>query len=468
MHWLVFLLPLLLIGCPPIGEMIEHAGEPTAEVVSTTEPTIEEYQLEPYDGPKARVAVYRFGDRTAKGGGGVRGGYPVGYHWYSPQIGNGMADMLNDALLKSNRFIVLDRQALKDVLQEQDLAASGRVSQVTAAPIGQIEGADLLIKGAITEFEPGSRGVRGGFGAGGVSLGWGGGLGGALIGGLLSGIRESHVAMIIQVVDARTSRFLFSTTVEGTASDFDISGLLGGFGGGFGAGVGLGTWQKTPVEKAIRIAIIKAVKELSKKTPQTYFRHGAEAKVATPALPLSPAQPPIHKPAVRPAVREDQRVRHAQELLKQVDIDPGGVDGIWGSKTKGAIFQFQGSKMKQKEATGKLDEPTYIALKKAADEGWQYAVSQPEPAGEPAQEPAPAEVTSKPPSSELPSTVIVKVKRATLLDAPGLEGKTVATVKEGARLLVQAEDKGYYFIRTEDGKRGWIYISLTKEAPTNY
>jgi curli biogenesis system outer membrane secretion channel CsgG len=35
-----------------------------------------------------------------------------------------MADMLTDALLQSNRFIVLDRQTVKDVLQEQDLAAT--------------------------------------------------------------------------------------------------------------------------------------------------------------------------------------------------------------------------------------------------------------------------------------------------------------------------------------------------------
>ena len=53
-----------------------------------------------------------------------------------------MADMLNDGLLQSNRFIVFDRQALK----EQDLAATGRVSRETAAPIGAIEGADLLRK----------------------------------------------------------------------------------------------------------------------------------------------------------------------------------------------------------------------------------------------------------------------------------------------------------------------------------
>jgi len=31
---------------------------------------MQEVQLEAYDGPKARVAVYRFEDQSAKGGGG--------------------------------------------------------------------------------------------------------------------------------------------------------------------------------------------------------------------------------------------------------------------------------------------------------------------------------------------------------------------------------------------------------------
>src|SRR6266404_9036620 len=136
MRFITFLFPILLVGCGPMGEMIQHAGEPTAKTQSTTEKSLGEYQLEAYNGPKARVAVYQFADQSAKGGGTVHGGYP-GFGWYTPQIGNGMADMLNDALLQSNRFIVLDRQALKDVLQEQDLAATGRVSRETAAPTGQ-------------------------------------------------------------------------------------------------------------------------------------------------------------------------------------------------------------------------------------------------------------------------------------------------------------------------------------------
>jgi hypothetical protein len=69
--------------------------------------------------------------------------------------------------------------------------------------------------------------------------------------------------------------------VEGKANDFNIGGALAGFGGHFIGGAGLGTFQKTPVEKAIRVAILQAVKELSSKTPQTFFRHGGESKVST-------------------------------------------------------------------------------------------------------------------------------------------------------------------------------------------
>jgi len=148
-----------------MAEMIQNAGQPTAKTVSATEQSIDQAQLEPYNGPKARVAISRFTDQSGQGKG-IAVGYP-GFAWYSPQIGNGMADMLSDALLQSNRFILLDRQALQDVLQEQDLAAGGRISRETGAPVGQVEGADLLIKGSVTEFEHGSAGANAG-----AILGW--------------------------------------------------------------------------------------------------------------------------------------------------------------------------------------------------------------------------------------------------------------------------------------------------------
>ena len=77
--------------------------------------SIEEAQQEAYDGPKARIAVSQFKDKTGKG-------------WWTGAIGDGMADMLSTALFHSNRYIVLERQQVSDVLREQDLGG-GRPDQ---------------------------------------------------------------------------------------------------------------------------------------------------------------------------------------------------------------------------------------------------------------------------------------------------------------------------------------------------
>jgi curli biogenesis system outer membrane secretion channel CsgG len=229
---------------------------PKAQGTPSGGQTIEQARQEDAMGPKARVTVTRFTDKTAKG--------------YA-RIGEGMSDMLANALFNTNRYIVLERQSIGDVLREQDLGASGRVKQETAAKIGEIEGADLLIEGAITEFEPGSSGVGGS--VGGISRGLG------VIGGILGGTKTSHVAMIVKVVDAKTGRILASEQVEGKATDIGGMGSLGGSSLG---GV-LGAYSKTPMEKAIRVAIDESVKLIVAKTPPEYFRPSA----AVPSRPTS-------------------------------------------------------------------------------------------------------------------------------------------------------------------------------------
>jgi len=64
-------LSLVISGCAATQQMTQNPGQPTTEVVSRSEQNIDQVQLEPYDGPKARVAVYRFADKSAKGGGGI-------------------------------------------------------------------------------------------------------------------------------------------------------------------------------------------------------------------------------------------------------------------------------------------------------------------------------------------------------------------------------------------------------------
>jgi curli biogenesis system outer membrane secretion channel CsgG len=226
------------------GTAIAQLISPKAKVVGGGGPDMFTAQSEAYNGPKARVAVSRFTDKTGKG-------------WWTGQIGDGMAEMLTTALFNTNRYIVLERQTLNDVLGEQDLAASGRIKRETGAPVGQIEGAELLVTGAVTGYEPGASGMKGGFG----------GAGGGAGGGIFGGFKKAYLAIDVRVIDAKTSRLVAATTVEGSATD--IGGGIGGFGGPIAAG--LGGWSKTPLEKALRVCIQEAVNFIASKTPAQYY-----------------------------------------------------------------------------------------------------------------------------------------------------------------------------------------------------
>lgn len=258
--------------------------KPKARGTPSQGPTIDQAQKEDAMGPKARVGVTRFEDKSAKG---------------SAEIGTGMAEMLANALFATNRYIVLERQNLDDVMHEQDMGASGRVRQETAAQIGDIEGADLLVMGTITEFEPGASGM-GGEGEssfqlpGRITRRMGDVLGGVRAGG---GVTKSHVALIVKVVDAKTGRRLASEQVEGTATDIaGMTGLSGGVLSGAFSG-----YSKTPMEKAIRICIEEAVKLVVAKTPKEYFRVSASPQPkTTPATP-GPTPPPPQKQQTGPA-----------------------------------------------------------------------------------------------------------------------------------------------------------------------
>ena len=241
---------LMLAGCP--------AGTgTTTNVRESSGRSMADAQAEHYNGPKARIAVARFENKTADA---------AGYAgWYNPSIGDGMADMLTTALVNSGRYIVLERQALDDVLGEQDLGASGRVREDTAAAIGEIEGAELLVVAAVTEFEGNAGGTRAG----------GGGIGGGILGAIAGGSRSAHMAIDLRVIDSRTSRILAATSVEGEAKDFNIGGALAGYTGSVGLGGGLSTWKNTPREKALRQVIGGAVDYVISVTPPEMMRYDA-------------------------------------------------------------------------------------------------------------------------------------------------------------------------------------------------
>jgi curli biogenesis system outer membrane secretion channel CsgG len=236
-----------------------------------------EEKLPPYTGPRASVAVARFDWKVDTPGSTtvikeVPRGVGHGVKWKRRKIIisqehtgfiTGLRDMLTTSLVQTKRFRVLERQEFGTIEEEIALAEEGYVEEETAVKKGRVKGADLLIVASVTGWEPGASGVRGG----------GGALGGGLLGGLFGSYDKSYLAMDIRIIDASTSEILAAARVEGEAEDVDLTVLAGGITGGVALGGFLRTFEKTPMEKAIRISIEEAVKYVATNTPGGYFKY---------------------------------------------------------------------------------------------------------------------------------------------------------------------------------------------------
>ncbi|ACM93604.1 putative curli production assembly/transport component CsgG subfamily [Nautilia profundicola AmH] len=208
-----------------------------------------------YKGPKARIAVASFKCKAAKCNG---------------QIGSGIADMLTTALFNSGKFIVIERSNEGFSAVERELQLSqGMIKQ--NRQINNLEGADILVVGAITAFEP----KAGGISAGGIVIP----RGVPVIGGIKFGKDEAYIAADIRLIDVKTGRIINATTVEGQASKWNIGGIGGGFTGNVALGAGLSTYKNTPMEKAIRDMINKAVEKIAQLIPDNYYRYNANGTV---------------------------------------------------------------------------------------------------------------------------------------------------------------------------------------------
>ena len=125
-------------------------------------------------------------------------------------------------------------------MAEQDFGRSGRVKKETAPQVGEIEGAQLLIRGSVTTFEPECSG-------------------GALA---VVGVKQACVSINMRIIDAKTGRILNATTVDGSAMTAGV-GLTANL-SNMPLPLGLGGWSKTPMERAIRNCIDSAVQHIVK------------------------------------------------------------------------------------------------------------------------------------------------------------------------------------------------------------
>jgi curli biogenesis system outer membrane secretion channel CsgG len=230
-----------------------------------------ETELPPYSGPKAKIAVANFEWKVGGSSGtttisGV-GSKPISIsHSNYAGYTTGLRDMLTTTLVQTKRYRVLERQNLASLQQEMSLSSSGYTDK-SGIKKGGIKGADILIMGAITGWDPGSSGGGGGLGGGVL------GKASALFGAIGGAFKKSSMAMDVRIVDTHTSEVLAATRVEGEAKDVNLGGSLGILTGSGGMGGGLGAFAKTPMEKAIRKCMYEAAKYIVANTPKEYMKY---------------------------------------------------------------------------------------------------------------------------------------------------------------------------------------------------
>ena len=155
---------------------------------------------------RERIAVISFGSR-AKG--------------KSSEVGQGMADMLTDALLRTGRYIVLERDP---------------PSGAAAVPGDPLDATQRVVSGTITRFESHCKGSAPNTDA----------------------AMQACVAVELRIIDAASGRVVSATTVQGTSAGGSATASGPGSMGG-SLPIGLAAYRHTPMEQAIRACIESAV-----------------------------------------------------------------------------------------------------------------------------------------------------------------------------------------------------------------
>jgi curli biogenesis system outer membrane secretion channel CsgG len=214
-----------------------------------------------YAGPRANIAV---GDFTVK----ARGA--------TTYIGDGLREMLETALFESQRFNVLDRLDPKGLTAEQMLSYS-KMARKDAKKLGrQMDVAELMIYGTVTEFEAEASGA-------GLKADLPSTWDSATVqtaSGSVEG-KNAHMAIDVRVVDTASGRLVAARRIAGSAAS-----AIAAVGANVESNISrddiihkiqtplsLGAYKNTPMELAIRDCIYRAVIYSCNAVPLKYFTH---------------------------------------------------------------------------------------------------------------------------------------------------------------------------------------------------
>lgn len=159
--------------------------------------------------------------------------------WWHSDVGRELSGMLTNELASTGKLKVVERSKLEKVLDEQDLAASGRIKKGTGAKVGEVTGAQYLVFATVSAFDTETASTGGGISFRGISVG--------------GKKEEAYIAVDLRVVDTTSGEVAFTRTIEARAGGGGLN--LGLYRGGFGGS--LGKHEKTPTGKAIRAMIME-------------------------------------------------------------------------------------------------------------------------------------------------------------------------------------------------------------------
>jgi len=187
---------------------------------------------ERYLGPKQVIAVLPFANRVQN----VYGSYA---------LGEGLSEILITELLRTNRFQLVERELLAEVLREQELAMTGLTNNASSPSVGRLSGAQYMIRGAVTEFNDQA-------GGGGVNISYSK---------AEAGTRSSraYVGIDVRIVDNSTGQIYasYNAHAEANSRGLSLAAVINEFGDDFKFGAS--HFKSTPIGQATREAIAQVV-----------------------------------------------------------------------------------------------------------------------------------------------------------------------------------------------------------------
>jgi len=226
---MVSLAAMGLIGCATGG------SDPVVDGGSNVSKKLR--ALSPATGPRPTVTIYEFTSSVS-------------------EVDAGAAtDMFTTALVKTRRFLVLERQRLQEtVMREKQMNASGMTTGNVAQ--NKLAGASYVFTGTISEAnaDQSSSGLAGSYRGVGVEKSGG----------------TSEIAIDVRIMDANTGAVVDAVNVSKKVEDggFSASGL-GAFAQSFtdtdlqGADIGISNRKKEGIDKAVRACIEAAIYEIA-------------------------------------------------------------------------------------------------------------------------------------------------------------------------------------------------------------